>query len=188
MDVRQQNIPAFFIDNDDDVQTIAYIDKNAPLLKGHLLVFSREVSAELTERCEAWGLCHALQKCRFHQRGKSVSAAETKEKQGSADLPKQAAKREILRTVRSGESIEHSGDLLISGNVNDGASIVTEGTLTIFGIIEGDISCNGSYMIITACNRGKVIFHGIHVNDLIRSEKLKIFYMDDGEVAVKELM
>ena len=58
MDVKQTKVSAFFIDNSSLTETLTYIEKNAPLLKSYLLVFSHEVDEKLQQRCQSWNLCY----------------------------------------------------------------------------------------------------------------------------------
>ena len=59
--------------------------------------------------------------------------------------------------------------------------------MAIFGIISGDISCNGSYLIVASFNRGKVIFQGTVINEMITGSQLKMFYKEDDKIKIKEL-
>jgi len=189
MDVKQSKVASFFINNENEEETLAYIEKNAPLLKNYLLLFSREISTTLQERCKAWKLCFTHNSCALKGKSsKELTAEKPKEDKAVGEVAKTPVKKELFKTIRSGETIEFDGDLLIVGNINDGATITSEGTLTIFGIIEGDISCNGSYLILSACNRGKVLFQGEVINSLIKGNQLKMFYKQDQELKIKELI
>lgn len=191
MEVKQSKVPTFFINNDNEDETLAYIEKNAPLFKGRLLLFSQEISSKLKERCQAWNLCFTYNSCGLKNKvdkdQKPLLEVDTVIEKEEVPKPK-ALKKEVFKTIRSGETLSFKGDLVIVGNVNDGATITSEGTLAIFGIIEGDISCNGSYLILSACNRGKVIFQGEVINDLIKGSQLKMFYKQDEEIMIKELI
>ena len=192
MEVKQSKVPTFFINNDKEDETLAYIEKNAPLLKSHLLLFRHEVSSSLKERCNAWKLCFVHNSCGIKNKldkDKNAPSIKTEMSKDNVEPVKaEVLKKEIFKTIRSGETLSFCGDLVIVGNVNDGATITSEGTLSIFGIIEGDISCNGSYLILSACNRGKVIFQGEVINDLIKGSQLKMFYKQDEEIKIKELI
>jgi len=192
MEVKQSKVATFFIDNSNEVETLAYIEKNAPLLKGYLLLFSHEVSADLEKRCKTWKLCFMHNACGLKNKAvkdkPESTKANTLKKETSENVLPAVTKKEIFKTIRSGETLSHNGDLVIVGNINDGATITSEGTLAIFGIIEGDISCNGSYLILSACHRGKVIFQGSVINDLIKGNQLKMFYKNEQELKIKELI
>ncbi len=190
MEVKQSKVAAFFIDNDDVELTLAYIEKNAPLLKSYLLVFSHAIDAKIKERCDTWELLYVHNNGQL--KGKTAKDKIEPPKLVTQEITPDSAeqrveKKEIYRTIRSGESVTYHGDLIISGNINDGATISSEGTLAIFGIISGDISCNGSYLILSECHRGKVVFQGEVINEMIQGKQLKIFYKEANEIKTKEL-
>lgn len=191
MEVKQSKVPSFFINNDKENEVLAYIEKNAPLLKGYLLIFKHEVSLNIKKRCEAWKLCFIQNSCGIKNKldkEKKTSLESVDVIEQKIEVPKpEVLKKEVFKTIRSGETLSFHGDLVIVGNVNDGARITSDGTLSIFGIIEGDISCSGSYLILSACNRGKVVFQGDVINDLIEGNQLKMFYKEDKEIKIKEL-
>lgn len=188
MQVRQQKVASFFIENDDNDAAIAYIEKNAPLLKGHMLLFTAALSEALRERLVAWELCFAqIDSCKLNKKVAPKPETAIKDKKDSSDLPVVAKKREILRTIRSGESISHEGDLLICGNINDGAFIHTGGSLAIYGMIEGDIECDGEQLVLSKYRRGKISFQGEVISHMIKDERLKLIYKDDEGIKLKEL-
>jgi septum site-determining protein MinC len=43
----------------------------------------------------------------------------------------------LYRSLRSGQRVEHRGDVIISGHVNDGAEILASGSITILGRLSG---------------------------------------------------
>ncbi len=185
MEVKQHTIGAFFIQAQEEDLLVHYIDKNAPLLKGHLLVFQGTLSNSIKQRLEHWGLCFVTDACQFKRRGKKKSQEPDIK---PLEDEKTAADIEIItEDIRSGREIHHLGDLVIQGRVKDGASIHTEGTLCVFGIIEGDISCNGAYLMLRRCKRGKVLFQGTDVKPLLEGEALKMIYKEHEEIKIKEL-
>jgi septum site-determining protein MinC len=184
MDVKQSKVATFFIDNKDEETTLAYIEKNAPLLKSHLLLFSQPLSDALQARCLEWKLTATYNRAGLKNKHKS---SEVKSSTESSKVEKSVESKEIFRSIRSGESLSHNGDLLISGNINDGASVSSEGNMTIFGIIRGDIKCQGNYLILSSCHSGRVVFQNDVINENIHGEALKIFYKENSELKVKEL-
>ena len=187
MQVRQQKIASFICDNSDNDDALVYIEKNAPLLQGFLLIFSHEMSQELIERCKDWKLCFSVSaECKLNQKNSLETPTKKKEVQDENSVAKKP-NQQIFRNIRSGESLHSQGDLLIHGNINDGAFISTAGSLTVFGIIQGDINCEGEYLIFSICNRGKIIFQGVQVNEYIENDRLKMITKIDEKILVKEL-
>jgi len=60
--------------------------------------------------------------------------------------------------VRSGQELRIEGDLLLLNRVNSGATIHTTGNLIITQVVEGDIRCYGSFMMISASPKANIIF------------------------------
>lgn len=183
MQVKQHRLSAFFIQAFEEQELERYIDKNAPLLKGHLLVFQSDVSENIKKRLANWGLSFIVDKESLKPRTQKEKRA-TKEPIKSQEVKKMEL---IYEDIRSGRELYSKGDLLIRGHIKDGAFIESEGNLLIFGIIEGDISCKGTYLILRNCKRGKVLFQGSDIKHLLKGEALKIIYKEHEEIKVKEL-
>ena len=43
----------------------------------------------------------------------------------------------LMRSLRSGQRVEHAGDVIISGHVNDGAEVLASGNVTVLGRLYG---------------------------------------------------
>ena len=43
----------------------------------------------------------------------------------------------LHRSLRSGQRVEHRGDVIISGHVNDGAEVIASGNITVLGRLSG---------------------------------------------------
>ena len=55
----------------------------------------------------------------------------------------------ITRLVRSGESIVNSGDILVFNRVNSGAMLTSQSNICIFGECNGDVQCDGEFLILS---------------------------------------
>lgn len=61
-------------------------------------------------------------------------------------VPPPAPKIEVFQgTVRSGQVITASGDLLVIGNINAGAEVIAGGSLVVFGEIRGSIRAGQNF-------------------------------------------
>ncbi|MCX7828334.1 MAG: hypothetical protein N2315_03890 [Thermanaerothrix sp.] len=43
----------------------------------------------------------------------------------------------LRRSLRSGQRVEHRGDVIVEGNVNDGAEVLAEGSVMVLGRLQG---------------------------------------------------
>lgn len=63
------------------------------------------------------------------------------------DVPQEAAAPEplvIKRTLRSGQTIKHAGDVVVLGDVNPGAEIIAEGDVVVWGKLRGLVHAGAS--------------------------------------------
>lgn len=65
---------------------------------------------------------------------KPSKAAKAKEK---VEGPVHAGVMYLRQTLRSGQSVSHTGHLVIIGDVNPGAEVVAEGDITVWGALRG---------------------------------------------------
>jgi len=157
MKVKQNNIKAFDIEIEDEVEFFSYFNKNLPLLQSHLMVLrgnvSQGVKAYLQNKKVAF--VDANEVSLATKRAKKIEAeivvkkVATKEsvqpQKEQVDCPKSLL---INKTVRSGEIIDNSGDIVVIGRINSGAKIISEQNVQVFGIIEGDVEAQGEYIIL----------------------------------------
>lgn len=74
---------------------------------------------------------------------KPSKAAKAKEK---VEGPVHAGVMYLRQTLRSGQSVSHTGHLVIIGDVNPGAEVVAEGDITVWGALRGiaRAGCSGN--------------------------------------------
>ena len=149
---RQKNIRIFEIDNSDDRACSEFLTKNAPLLKDYLIFFATTPSEFLANVCIDLGLDYFIPNNRLFAQTPQVSLNQERGNKAPLNI--------ISRAIRSGEEIESSGDLIICGNVHNGARIYAEGNLMIFGRCEGRVECGGEYLILKSITSNQVIFSG----------------------------
>ncbi len=149
---KQKNIRIFEIDNSDDRACSDFLIKNAPLLKDYLIFFTIVPSEFLTTICADLGLDYFISNNRFFTQKPQASLEQDKESKAPLSI--------VSRAIRSGEEIQGNGDLIICGNVHNGARIYARGNLMIFGRCEGRVECEGEYLILKSITSNQVIFSG----------------------------
>lgn len=183
MAIRQQKIPSFVIDNEDDEKIKQYLTKNSPLLKGRMLVFDKPVSTDIKAILD-----HHLMV--YSDQGHFDFLSKNKKKIDNNVQDEQIVSHDVTtisKAVRSGEIIKTKGDAIVTQNINDGALVQSEGSLTLFGILLGDIECNGNYLITRPSKRGKVRFQGTDIQDKLIYDGLQIVTKVNGEIMVKAI-
>ena len=178
MKVKQKKIRVFDIVVDKEAKFFEFMDKNLLLIKDYLLLVEGEVTPRIKEFLETNGLCFVLSNgCNIKKidLSKSSRATQTSKSASSANPLKQQAQNKeqvthqrslsqktkvINKPVRSGEVIEHSGDVVIFSRVNSGAKVISEGNVTVFETIDGVIEANGDFIIVNSVGKGYVVFNG----------------------------
>ncbi|MRJ06105.1 MAG: hypothetical protein C6I01_01100 [Epsilonproteobacteria bacterium] len=81
----------------------------------------------------------------------------------------------IDRVVRSGQEIITDNDLIFTQRVNGGARIVTSGNVIALEQFEGELVCNGQFLVMLK-NKGSIIFDGEEIEP---SDKI-VVAVDNG--------
>jgi len=97
------------------------------------------------------------------------------------EIVKEIKNRSIIydKIIRSGEEINCKDNLIFLNRINAGARIVTSGNVEIFDECEGNVVCDGEYMIVKKNIRGTIIFKGENIGVI---EKLTIITKDYKKV------
>jgi len=205
MKVKQKKIRVFDIVVDKEAKFFEFMEKNLLLIKDYLLLVEGEVTPKIKEFLETNGLCFVLSNgCNI----KKIDSAETsknvkpKEEQKVETVQPQviiqeqavchdslSQKTKVLnKPVRSGEVIEHDGDVVIFSRVNSGAKVISEGNITVFETIDGVIEANGDFIIVNSVGKGYVVFNGdILDKDNFSDGKMKKVIKTTGGYKVEDL-
>ena len=125
--------------------------------------------------------------------GKTEKKEETEEENKSA-LPLLLRRR----SIRSGEKVEHDGDIVIFGHVNSGAEIIASGSISIFGKLKGlahagvDIREGSEAYLFAYSFEPQQIRLGNLVNSKVGPQmpwwgKSVLIFMEEGSLVVREL-
>lgn len=86
--------------------------------------------------------------------------------------------------IRSGREVNIEGDLLLLNRVNSGATIHTTGNLIVTQVVEGDLRCDGDFMMITVSPKAHIIFNGATVDNALLEDKLNRIELKDNEIII----
>jgi septum site-determining protein MinC len=75
------------------------------------------------------------------------------------------------KIIRAGIEIDSDENLVFLNRINSGAKIKSSGNIEIFDECEGNVICDGDYLVIKK-NRGNIIFRGENIGKI---DKLTIF-------------
>lgn len=195
---KQKSVRVFVFEESTSEEMIAYLRKNAILLRSYLLLFKGVLPKEVQECLKEEGL-RFLEKFESEYResdesGRNPSDTDEIPTAKSAPTKEDHTKNVqiptlvLRRTVRSGEEIVAAGDVSIFGRINSGARICAQGNVQIFGEVQGVVECEGEYMILGKITQGSVLFGGEILDSSLFEGALKEVYIHDGSVVIKEII
>ncbi|HPI97775.1 MAG TPA: septum site-determining protein MinC [Synergistales bacterium] len=103
----------------------------------------------------------------------------------------------IRNSLRSGQRIEHDGDVLVLGHVNDGAEVLASGNIIVCGklkgLVHGGINSDNDKIIIALSLEAKQVRLGGMVNSQLREDhewwgKAVILSSNGASLRIKELL
>lgn len=197
MKVTQKNVRVFHIEIDDEASFLDYFRKNSLLLREFFLLIEGEITKNIAFILDQSGVCYKeINQCniRFGGIKKEAPALEEvpkKEKVLEEQPPKQMPKLKLYdRPIRSGEEIVESLPIVIFGRVNSGAKVFCEESMSIYGIIDGLVQCDGEYIVLSGMSpRGHLIFNGEIVDrEMLKLNVLQKIVMRDNVLEIKEVV
>jgi septum site-determining protein MinC len=138
---------------------------------------------------EAWITYDAESQDRLKRAG--LPTSEPSQSSRSAGAPKSGTLF-LQRTLRSGQRVEHNGDVTIAGHVNDGAEVLSMGHVTVLGRLNGLVhaGCDGDETATIAARSMEAlqVRIGTKIGTMDRDErwwgKMVIMRVNDGSVYV----
>jgi len=192
---KQYSVKVFEVTLEDENEFIAFFDKNHVMFTNHLISIHGNVNADIENYLREKNL-------------KYIVNAELPKNKGSKNNPKlqeekkEIPQKEIKKTVekiqdnlkvidklvRSGQELKIAGDLLLLSRVNSGGSIVIDGNLIITQIVEGDIRCNGNFMMLQASPKANIVFHEVEVDNKHLQDKLNRVELINNEIRITPVL
>lgn len=200
MKVTQKNVRVFHIEIDDEASFLDYFRKNSLLLKEFFLLVEGNITKNIAFVLEQSGVCYKeINNCAIRFGGikkETPSLEEASVKKESVVEPvieqaKQLPKLKLYdRPIRSGEEIVESLPIVIFGRVNSGAKVFCEESMSIYGIIDGLVQCDGDYIVLSGISpRGHLIFNGEIVDrEMLKQNVLQKIVMRDNVIEIKEVV
>lgn len=192
MKVKQQTLKGFEFDIDEGQAFKEYYTKNAPLIKGHLLILSGNVDADIKTFLDEQNAVYidTNEKSLLTRKKRSTAVledVETGEKEPVSENTKSKDVSVYYRTIRSGEAINAQSDLVFFERINSGAVIECSQSVQVFGIIEGLIRCDGEYILLKEIGQGTVLFHGEELDKSQFDGRLKLVKYTKNAIVIKEI-
>ncbi len=186
---------------ENEEQFIAFFDSNHTLFKDHLISIRGVLSKKIREYLKEKNLNYVHNKTMPKSRSrKSIEDDFIKEREEIEDKYQQMQQKieqlsskdrgfTVIDTiVRSGKEIKIDGDLLLLNRVNSGASIETTGNLIMIDVVEGNVRCNGNFMMISPSPKAHIIFNGIEVDSDLLKDKLNKIELKNHRIEITPVL
>ena len=198
MKVTQKNVRVFHIVIDDEEAFLDYFRKNSILLKEFFLLLEGNITKSIAFVLDQNGICYKdVSTCSIRlgviKTQVPLVEEERKEEKTIANVvPAVPSIKSKLydRPIRSGEEISEHVPTVIFGRVNSGAKVFCEESLSIYGIIDGLVQCDGEYVVIKGISpRGNLIFSGEIIDkDQVKQNVLQKIVSRDGVIEIKDVL
>jgi len=156
-----------------------------PLPKRNMKEFSFPVESRPTEPEEMAGRVEEREEKEEYEKGEAEAHEEmVKEEPENSVEPLQI----IMTALRSGQYIEHSGDVLLTERINSGAKIAALGSVVALGKMEGDISAAGECIVVSSARKGNILFHGRRIDGEKLIHPLNLIKFSGDRITIKPII
>ncbi|WQT49481.1 septum site-determining protein MinC [Helicobacter pylori] len=189
----QKNVHAFEIEKQEPEAVIGFLEKNHALLQYFLIIFKYDIEPEVKAILRKHQLL-------FLETNRPLNGRHIKTTEKDANLLKQNNPNAIEpkttiyeRNIRSGEEIYSANHLIFLGNIHNGAKIISEGSVSVYGVCEGAIVCFGEYLILKEVKSAQIVFQNKilslkEVERLLVNKNIKIITKNDDILDIKEVL
>ncbi|WP_164866486.1 septum site-determining protein MinC [Helicobacter pylori] len=197
----QKNVHAFEIEKQEPEAVIGFLEKNHALLQYFLIIFKYDIEPEV----KAILLKHQLLFLETNRalNGRHIKTMSLKEETESLKEETNHSKPNHSKTepkttiyerhIRSGEEIYSANHLIFLGNIHNGAKIISEGCVSVYGVCEGAIVCFGECLILKEVKSAQIVFQNKilslkEVERLLVNKNIKIITKNDDILDIKEVL
>ncbi|MGL2892358.1 septum site-determining protein MinC [Helicobacter pylori] len=189
----QKNVHAFEIEKQEPKAVMEFLEKNHALLQYFLIIFKYDIEPEVK------AVLHKHQLL-FLETNRTLNGRYIKTTEKDANLLKQNSPNAIEpkttiyeRNIRSGEEIYSANHLIFLGNIHNGAKIISEGCVSVYGVCEGAIVCFGECLILKEVKSAQIVFQNKilslkEIERLLVNKNIKIITKNDDILDIKEVL
>lgn len=181
----QKNVHAFEIEKQEPEAVIGFLEKNHALLQYFLIIFKYDIEPEVKAILHKHQLLFLETNRPLN--GRHIKTMSIKEETNHS-------KTTIYeRHIRSGEEIYSANHLIFLGNIHNGAKIISEGCVSVYGVCEGAIVCFGECLILKEVKSAQIVFQNKilslkEVERLLVNKNIKIITKNDDMLDIKEVL
>lgn len=180
----QKNVHAFEIEKQEPEAVIGFLEKNHALLQYFLIIFKYDIEPEVK------AILHKHQLL-FLETNRPLNGRHIK----TMSLKEETKPKTTIyeRHIRSGEEIYSTNHLIFLGNIHNGAKIISEGCVSVYGVCEGAIVCFGECLILKEVRSAQIVFQNKilslkEVERLLVNKNIKIITKNDDILDIKEVL
>ncbi|WP_164864087.1 septum site-determining protein MinC [Helicobacter pylori] len=202
----QKNVHAFEIEKQEPEAVMEFLEKNHALLQYFLIIFKYDIEPEVKAILHKHQILF-LETNRVLN-GRHIKTMPLKEETNHSKTkplkeetnhpkpnnPKTEPKTTIYeRHIRSGEEIYSANHLIFLGNIHNGAKIISEGCVSVYGVCEGAIVCFGECLILKEVKSAQIVFQNQilslkEIERLLVNKNIKIITKNDDILDIKEVL
>ena len=193
----QKNLRVFHIEIDDEETFMEYFRKNSPLLREFFLLVEGNITKNIAFVLEQSGVVYkdisntTIRLGAIKKEPPAIVEPQVEKKEEASVASEQVKKLRLFdRPIRSGEEIVESLPVVIFGRVNSGAKVFCEESMSIYGIIDGLVQCDGEYIVLSGISpTGHLIFNGEIVDRvMIKQNVLQKIVIKSHIIEIKEVV
>lgn len=196
MKTRQYSVKVFETTISDENKFISFFDANYKLFKEHLILIktdkkdiSENLKRYLNDKELKYLVNRELPKRQSSSKNRYNSYPREEFQKKEIEVEKKRENLKVLDSLlRSGQELNIDGDLLLLNRVNSGATININGNLIITQIVDGDIRCNGNFMMLKASPKANIVFHEVEVDNSYLKERLNRVELKNNEIIITPVL
>ncbi|WRB52005.1 septum site-determining protein MinC [Helicobacter pylori] len=190
----QKNVHAFEIEKQEPEAVIGFLEKNHVLLQYFLIIFKYDIEPEVKAILRKHQLLFLETNRPLNGRHIKTISIKEETNHPTPNHSKTEPKTTIYeRHIRSGEEIYSANHLIFLGNIHNGAKIISEGCVSVYGVCEGAIVCFGECLILKEVKSAQIVFQNKilslkEVERLLVNKNIKIITKNDDILDIKEVL
>ncbi len=186
----QKNVHAFEIEKQEPEAVIGFLEKNHVLLQYFLIIFKYDIEPEVKAILRKHQLLFLETNRPLN--GRHIKTMSIKE-EINHPTPNHSKTTIYERHIRSGEEIYSANHLIFLGNIHNGAKIISEGCVSVYGVCEGAIVCFGECLILKEVKSAQIVFQNKilslkEIERLLVNKNIKIITKNDDILDIKEVL
>ncbi|RVZ84676.1 septum site-determining protein MinC [Helicobacter pylori] len=190
----QKNVHAFEIEKQEPEAVMEFLEKNHALLQYFLTIFKYDIEPEVKAILHKHQLLFLETNRALNGRHIKTMSLKEETNHPKPNHSKTETKTTIYeRHIRSGEEIYSANHLIFLGNIHNGAKIISEGCVSVYGVCEGAIVCFGECLILKEVKSAQIVFQNKilslkEVERLLVNKNIKIITKNDDILDIKEVL